>query len=77
MHKLFWVGSARLTREAQYYHDLYLLLTEVGGVTLTEIAGDVYKEDLAYLLAQQRFRVESQNKWANSSDYPGNRRLTR
>jgi hypothetical protein len=46
---------------------MFLLLTEVGGLALSEIAGDIYKEDLAYLLAQQRFKVEAMSKW-NSSD---------
>lgn len=51
---------------AQQYHDLFLMLTEIGGVTLTELQGDVYREDLAYLLAQQRFKAEAMNKWNNA-----------
>ncbi len=42
------------------------MLTEVGGVTLSEIAGGLYKEDVAYLLAQQKFKAEAMNKWNNS-----------
>jgi hypothetical protein len=52
-------------------------LTEVGGVTLTEIAGDIYKEDLVYLLAQQRFKLEAQTKWADNSDNSGKRVVKR
>jgi hypothetical protein len=76
LHKLFWVGSAKLNRQAQHYHELFLMLTEVGGVTLTELQGDVYKEDLAYLLAQQKFKAEAMSKW-NNSDNPVNVRVRR
>jgi hypothetical protein len=53
--------------QAQHYYDLFLLLTEVGGITLSEIAGGVFKEDLAYLLAQQRFKIEASNKWSSDA----------
>jgi hypothetical protein len=52
------------------------LLTEVGGATLNELAGDIYKEDLAYLLAQQRFKMEAQQKWS-SSDNSGSVKVKR
>ncbi|MGI0023893.1 MAG: hypothetical protein ACREA4_01955 [Nitrososphaera sp.] len=52
--------------EAQKYYDMFLLLTEVHGISLSDIAGEIYKEDLAYLIAQQRFKIEAQNKWSNT-----------
>lgn len=67
MHKLWWVGSAKLSPEAQYHYDNFILLNQVHGVTLQDITGgEIYKEDLVYLILNHRFMTEAQSKWSNS-----------
>jgi hypothetical protein len=57
-----------LSTEAQHHYNLFLLLTEIGGLSLSDMTGEVYKEDLAYLLANQHFKAEAQNKWAGTDN---------
>lgn len=64
-----WVGSARLSHEAQKVYDSYILLKNFGIKPWeTNETGEAYKEDLVYMIALENFVNEAQRKWNNSSD---------
>lgn len=67
MHALFWSGSAKLNAEARQIYDQYLLLSEFG-IRPWEVSGEIFREDLAYMLACAAFRREAEQKWSKNAE---------
>jgi hypothetical protein len=62
-----WTGAARLPAEAKEIYDAYLLLKKLG-IRPWEIngTGEIYKEDLVYMITIESFADEAARKWDNA-----------